>query len=557
MASCKQKGDIVSVGPSSDSKSIAFQRKFFAAEAQKSIGNKDKAYSLFYEALAFDKENDAVLYELARIDFERRNNSQALQNINKAIEIDPENQWYYLLQGDIYFDNGDFNSAEESFRTITELDPDDMQAFFDLASVHQYQDEFKEAIEVYNQLEKKTGVNEELSLYKQQLYVLMGDYEKVEEEMLKLVDAFPNEIRYLGMLAQFYRDSNQQDKLASTLEKMTDLDPTSGMLHMQLSEYYAIQGDEEKSFQEMKIAFESNDIDIDQMIGVLLRFFTLTETDLSLLPKAYELLDIAVEVHGDEAKAHAMSGDFLLRDNELEKARESFREAIRLDPARNVIWGQILLIDSELGDFEALKDESASAMELFPMQPGFYLYNAIAHLQLGTTGDAIESLLVGRELVIEDPLLLSQFWSTLGDAYHQAGQDESSDSAYEEALLIDPNNVFVLNNYAYYLSVREDNLERAAEMSKRANELQPGSGSFQDTYGWVLYKQEKYPEARIWLEKAISSGAGSGEVIEHYGDVLFQLGEEEKALEQWKLAMEKGGGSSNLERKVADKTLYE
>ena len=58
------------------------------------------------------------------------------------------------------------------------------------------------------------------------------------------------------------------------------------------------------------------------------------------------------------------------------------------------------------------------------------------------------------------------------------------------------NDPTTLNNYAYYLSLRNDRLEKAAQMSLRSNELAPGQPSFQDTYAWVLYQQGKYAEAQ-------------------------------------------------------------
>lgn len=49
----------------------------------------------------------------------------------------------------------------------------------------------------------------------------------------------------------------------------------------------------------------------------------------------------------------------------------------------------------------------------------------------------------------------------------------------------------------------------------------------------------------------------SGTIVEHYGDVLFQLGEREKAVEQWKKAKIMGETSDLLEKKIATGTLHE
>ena len=152
----------------------------------------------------------------------------------------------------------------------------------------------------------------------------------------------------------------------------------------------------------------------------------------------------------------------------------------------------------------------------------------------------------------------AQFYAYLGDAYNQLGDDPKSDEAYDNVLKLDPDNDYVLNNYAYYLSLRNENLEKAAEMAKRATELKPNNPANQDTYGWVLYKMGNYTEAEIWIGKSISNEEeASGVLLEHYGDVLWQLGNQEKALEYWLKAKEKSEGSNLLDQKIEEQKLIE
>ncbi|MFT5024823.1 MAG: Tfp pilus assembly protein PilF, partial [Candidatus Azotimanducaceae bacterium] len=111
---------------------------------------------------------------------------------------------------------------------------------------------------------------------------------------------------------------------------------------------------------------------------------------------------------------------------------------------------------------------------------------------------------------------------------------------------------------SYYLAIRKQKLELAENMARLANELEPNSTSFQDTFGWVLYASGKYSESKIWLQKAIDNGGNeSGEVLEHFGDVLFQLGEKDLALENWKKAKDKGDFSDNLLEKISTKNLID
>jgi Tfp pilus assembly protein PilF len=145
----------------------------------------------------------------------------------------------------------------------------------------------------------------------------------------------------------------------------------------------------------------------------------------------------------------------------------------------------------------------------------------------------------------------------LGDSYYKVKKLKESDQSYEKALQFNPNNAYVLNNYAYYLSLRNEQLEKAAAMSKRSNELEADNASFQDTYAWVLFKQKNYKDARVWIEKAIKINKDSGTQLEHYGDILFNLGEKDLAVEQWNLAKSKGEKSETLEKKIYEKKYFE
>jgi len=135
---------------------------------------------------------------------------------------------------------------------------------------------------------------------------------------------------------------------------------------------------------------------------------------------------------------------------------------------------------------------------------------------------------------------------------------KNSDDAYEKALTYNADNAFTLNNYAYYLSLRGEQLEKAAKMSKRSNDLQPNNASFEDTYAWILFKQKNYPQAKIWMEKALADDKTNSNVkSEHYGDIMFHLGDVDAALENWKKAKANGDNSPLLERKINEKKYIE
>ena len=78
-----------------------------------------------------------------------------------------------------------------------------------------------------------------------------------------------------------------------------------------------------------------------------------------------------------------------------------------------------------------------------------------------------------------------------------------------------------------------------------------------DTYGWILFMQKKYNEAKIQIEKSMELSPKNAEVLDHYGDVLYHLGDVNKAVEQWIKARDFGVENSLIEKKIKDRKWYE
>jgi len=528
-----------------------FQEAFFQAQLEKSKGNPQKAYSLYQECLKIDPKSAPIHFELGKMEMELFSNpDNAVVHAKTAVEADKNNPWYQKLLGDTYMALNKFDLAAKAYKEMQRINPDDPEVLYLQANALLYAGKTQEAIATYDILEKETGPYEELSLQKHQLYLHLGQNQKAGLELEKLANAFPEEPRYWGLAAQFYQKVGMADKAKYATEQMVKNGADNGQVHFQLSEMYAASGDDKKSFDEMKLAFGSADVNIDQKIAVLLRYFSLTDKDPKYLPPAFELLAIAEQVHPSEAKAYSIYGDFLYRDGKTIEALAKYRKAAELDPSRQLIWEQILIVEGELSEFDKMLSDSQTALEMFPALPQFYLFNGIANQQKKNFNKAIDAYNLGKELVIDDDEMLMRFYSYLGESYHKVGQHEKSDEAYDKALKIDANNVFVLNNYAYYLSLRKVKLEKAAQMAKKANELVPNQSSFEDTYAWVLFQQGKYTEALEWIKKAMAHTSPNGELLEHHGDILFKAGNTSLALEEWKKAKQLGGTSTLIDQKI-------
>jgi tetratricopeptide (TPR) repeat protein len=529
---------------------------FFEANKQKMLGNFEEAAGGYHECIKIDSKHAASYYELANLLTVSDQLADALPFALRAYELDPSNQWYALFLADIHMGLNDYDSASKLYQLLVDKYPKNVDYLYELATTYLYLNKLEKAIETYNKIEETFGVTEEISVQKEKIYLQLDRLDEAIAELENLISNYPGEQRFLGMLAEVYTANDMPDKAFGVYERMMKNDPDDPVLHLNLAEYYRRKSDYEKSFVELKTAFKSPGLNIDNKIQVMMSYYNLTENDTQLLDQAYELLDLLTKAHPDDAKGFAMKADFLLRDNRLEESRAAFYETVKLDSSRFMVWNQLINTSYELRDYAAMEKDSKVALELFPNQGMLYLMNGIAHNSLKNYTKAVNILNEGEMFTRTDSYMNVQLLSVLADAYNNLKQYEDSDAAFEKALKKDPNNPLILNNYSYFLSLRNEKLDQAEEMSKKSNLLQPRQASYQDTYAWILYQQNKYEEALEWILKALKNGGEkSGVIVEHYGDILFKLGEDAKAIEQWNAALELGDHSDELPGKIKAKKL--
>ncbi len=282
------------------------------------------------------------------------------------------------------------------------------------------------------------------------------------------------------------------------------------------------------------------------------------EEDPVFMDQAIELADIMLSMHDDDAEAWLVYGDLLHQADKKERARDKYIKGADLDPSSLSVWQQILSLDLQLGDYEAMLQHSDLALEYFFEQPILFLFNGLASMQLEDYEGAASSLEYGLAISVNDDDLREDFITMLADTYYYLDAHEESDRFYQKALEKNPHNATALNNYSYHLALRKERLDEALEMSERSLELQPDNPAFLDTFGWIHYQKGEYEEAARWISKALEASEEPGAaILEHYGDVMYQLGNKEEALNYWLQAQEAGNGSEFLHKKIEDGTLYE
>lgn len=530
---------------------------FFSALSQKNQGNDDAAISNLRKILDIDPYHAATYYEMG-LAFSHKNLwSQAELAFDKAVEYDAENEWYLLQKAKAKEKLTKFQEAEVIYEKLAKEYPAKVNYLFDVASMKLYRNELKDAIKVYDQIEKKIGLNDDIVIQKEKIWLKLGNVEKAAAEILKLVNAQPNEARYRMMLVEVYMANNLQEEAYKALMELIAIDEHNGFAQLALADYYRSKNDLKKSYEILRNAFANSTIDIDQKVRILAPYFGLLNDSVQM-NRAIELSKIATSTHPQEAKAFAIYGDFLYQMQKLTEAKEAYVKTIALDKKVFAVWQNLMFIEAEQNDYQSLLKTSNEAIELYPTNQLVHYMNAVAKSQTKDFEGAIVSYQMALNLLVNNKELEAQIYAGLGDAYHSLKNHSKSDASYEQALKLKPEDPYVLNNYAYYLSLRNEKLEKALEMSKKSNDLQKNNASFLDTYAWIFYKLGKYEDAYIWmLEAKKYSEKITPTIADHIGDILFKLGKTEEAVREWERAKSLGDTRELLDRKIKEKKLYE
>jgi len=531
---------------------------FFNALKAKSLENYEVALKQFQKCIKLDDKQALPFYESALINQNQGNLELAEEQIKIATTLEENNRWYHLAYAEILFSNQDFKNAAVQYKKLILSEPGNEELYHFLADTYIYDNNFLKAISVYDDLEKNKGVDKMISMQKHKLYMELQKKNSAIKELLKLIDTYPNDIEALEILSEVYLLNDEKDKAFEIFKKLAIIAPDNGRIHLTLADYYREQGDNIKSFEELKLAFKSTKLGVDIKVRILVSYFQLLAVNDIMREQAYTLAKLLIESHPNEVKPNAVYADILYTDNCFKEAKEQYLIVLEKDKTKSQVWSQVLFIQAEQNDFEGMLKTSDDALTYFPTEPLFYYFNGVSNKWFKHYPEAISALEMGIEFIIDNEMLLLEFYSSLADLHHATGNDNISDSLYEKVLSMDSENVLVLNNYAYYLSVRKMKLDRAKEMSLKCNEIEKDNGTYQDTYAWILYQLAEYEKAKEWMLKSLANGSDkSAIVVEHYGDILYQLGNVEDAIFQWKKAKEFGEASKFLNQKIEEGKLYE
>jgi tetratricopeptide (TPR) repeat protein len=537
--------------------SLMVKQLYFTALREKTIENFTLATDLFTRILQIDPNNDAAMYELANLKKLAKDEATAEQLLERATTLKPDNEWYWAGLAASYEKSNNIAKLENVFTQLIRLNSDNPDYYVDKANALSIDKKYEEALATYDQLEKITGPTDELLIKRQKIYLMQGKIDKATASLKEAIAANPGQVKYYLMLGEVYNSNGLVDDALAIFQKAEKIDPQNGYAHLELADIYRNKKSYEASFNELKLAFAIPALGVDQKLRIILGYLP-KFPDPNAKASALELSRIITISHPTEPRTYAMYGDMLVQNQLYKEARVQYQKSLAINDQIYAVHEQLIRIELGDNDLDAAIKDGENALSLFPNQAWMNYLVGVAWMQKKNYNKALGYVKNATSLEVQDKDLLSQSYSALGDCYHEMKDDKQSDESYDKSLSYNPDNAYTLNNYAYYLSVRGVQLDKAEQMSKHSNDLQPAIASFEDTYAWILFKQKKYAEAKVWMEKALVNDKDHNAVqVEHYGDIMFNLGNVDAAVENWKKAKAYGGQSTVLERKINEKKYIE
>ena len=545
------------------------EAEFYFTEGEKFYILEDYAKALLYyqRTLEITPDNATVHYKVADVLAHSNKQEDLLKaslSIENALRLEHKNKYFYLLAANIYNSMTAYDKAAATYETMLKEVKGTEEYLFELATVYQYGGKKDEAIKTYNRAEAALGINEVSSIQKLRLYLEQGKTKEGLAEGEKLIRAYPGDERFAMGFAEALSQQGMRNDGIALLEKFVAENPEAGSANMLLAGLYRDNKQEAKARPLLLRLFDDATIEVGSKLIILGSYSNELnqarakgQSDPDKEAFALQLFTKLAQSNPADPNVHIIGGDLYLSTGKNRESQAEYLKAIESGDVNFEVWENLLFLETQMKQYDDVIKHAERALEVFPNQGVVHYFNGFAQLQKRNYDEAIFSLEQARKLASRNVKLAGDANAMLGDAYNAVKMYDKSNAAYEQALTLDPNNPNVLNNYSYFLALRKSDLEKAEKMSALLVKNNPDNPAYLDTYAWVLYSRQKYKDARKVIERAVVTGNANATHFEHYGDILFQLGDVTGAVQQWEKARGLNANSEILNKKIANRKIYE
>lgn len=566
MAGCGSKG-VVAAQPEgrsvpvmhlpaiSHNDSLRFKMYYYEAVKQQISGNYDAAYDLLEHCIGINPNAAEAYFMLSFYDGILKGDSAAFADVKKASELNPSNNAYLERIGVGYVSMGNLDEAIKAYEKLSRNSPERSDVLDFLAQLYSRQKDYDKMLDVLNRMEALEGASEDLTLAKMRVYSLQGKKEEEYNELKNMSEKHPNDMNYRVMLGNWLLQNGKPDEAGKLYLEVLQAEPENIMARMSMIDYYRTSGQAMRADSLQEVMLVSPKTPVDGKMALMRQVVADNEkngADSTLVIDLFKKILKEPQETSDMAQLYAAY--LTLKKMPQDSISKVLETVLAISPDNVAARLQLIQAEWNKQDFDRVIELSNQALDYSPDELAFYYFLGFAYIQKDDDDSALEVLRRGVSQINDqsNPSLVSDFYAIMGDILHDKGDNEGAYAAYDSCLQWKDDNYGCLNNYAYYLSVENKDLDKAAQMSYRTVQAEPDNSTFLDTYAWILFMQKKYAEALQYIDMAVKNDTTkSAVIIEHAGDIHAVNGDIDGAVKYWNEALKAGAENETvLRRKI-------
>lgn len=510
-----------------------------------------------------------------------------------------------------------YDDVIEVWRTLDSIYPERTETAANLANAYIVKyatgdtSAYAKAMAIFERLERGTGKDMGLSSQKIRAMALKKDTAAIVRELDQLEDANPRDPDVFLYASEIYKTLNVDSSRYTSIRRACDIDSTYGAALIAMAQYYADKNDSSAYDRQVFRALVSPTLEYETKHELLRGYVGRMYSDTAQWSRIEDVFARMQQVNPGEPSLHSLYSAFEYTCGNLVQATEQMEYALSLDPSDADVRSSLYSLQMQRGDTTAAITTAVGGITYSPDNLAFPILAASANIVNGRAQEALEILHKVKINEVNNPEAVSNFMSTLGDAYQAADSLGKAIETYNKSIEIYPSNFLAYNNAAYAMAQNDTLLDQALSYARYAVLSDMENPTYLDTYAWVYFKKRDYPQAKKYIDLtlkystsaspyAVDSAAVdsvmppegfvpdsivsdtayidmdgqyaetdtiegedfdindimSAEVLSHAGDIYFMSGLPEQALEFWERAALIDPDDEMLARKVKYKTYF-
>ena len=536
--------------------------KYFYAESvtQLQKGNYDAAFDLLKHCIELNPYAAEAYYGLTPLYAEMGMDTLALENMEKAVSLRPDNVTYQERLAQTYLGTKQWDKAINTYERIMSYSPTRTDVLGILIQLYGQNKDYDNIIRCLDRVENIEGASEQTALSKMHIYSLKGEKDKELQVLEDLVKKHPNDMNYRVMKGNWLIQNGMHEEAFEEYQFALRQDPKHVAARLSLLDYYRTLDKDSLANALQEDILESPEIPTNDKVMLVRKVVAENEQNGADSTQVLDLFHRVLSKPQHSADMTAMYAAYLQMKNfPQDSINTVYYQALKIEPDNASV--RLALIQSlwKEQNFDEIIRLSKEATQYNPDEMAFYYFLGVCYFQKGNNDASLDALRRGVSQINSksNKEFVSDFYAIMGDILHEKGKSTEAYAAYDSCLQWKPDNISCLNNYAYFLSEEDKDLDKAERMSKKTIDEEPENPTYLDTYAWILFKQQRYEEAQKYIDKVLElSPSPDATLLEHAGDIYSKTGNTKEAVAFWKKALEGKSKNAKLIRKKIKQRKY-